>query len=525
MIPSLLPFKKHPYLYYIVDVLLLGGTIPFILLFPKEYIYWNIPGVAGYTVGLFITFALNGCMLAGTEDRSLTRISVEGVLFGLAGGGIPWLFHLVLNRALLINIYDVMNISCLFQFILLGAIQFLITFRSAQYYHLKKTLCEGMTVGLISIMLVLTVLPFSMDFFRTYFRAYSFLSEPCVFVSANDTYAVMFATSGPGTATLTLTIAGEETEYHEMVNGTLRFDRQIHRIDVPKDELERGSYTLSSRQTMDCTGTVYRMGKTITSRAYSFRPYQGNGDLSFLCVSDNQGAATPTQRAVENARNNYNYDFVMLLGDQSEAYNKREEDFISSMLTVAGIASHGEIPVYYTVGNHEYRGMLSGELFSEMPTPSETGEFYYTFTMGDAYFTVLNFTNEDPDDDERYGGVARFSEYKEKEYQWLQERFATKEYEQYRYNVMISHIPVINEDSEEAEEYLCKEIIDLLEENNVQYVVSGHSHVEPQEFTVEERAFRNLHAGSYYKQKMAFRNSIVYLKEGEYGFIVYDSEE
>ena len=167
--------------------------------------------------------------------------------------------------------------------------------------------------------------------------------------------------------------------------------------------------------------------------------------------------------------------------------------------------------------------MMSGDLFRLLPSPSETGDFFYSFTVGDAYFTVLNFSNEDEDDNARYGGVARFNAYKEREYEWLKTKFAAKEYEGYRYNVMLSHIPVIDENGEEADEYMCKEIIDLLEQNGVEYVVSGHSHVKPQEFSIESRPFKNLHVGSYYDTKARFRNSIVRLKDGKYE--TYDSED
>ena len=517
--------QKNPWLYYASELLLLAATATFILLFPKEYIYWNTLGVAGYTIGTFFTFALTGFLLAGALDRGILRLLLESFLFGVVGAGLPYVMHGLFNRLLLLDIYMVMNLCCIVQFCFLAVIHLLIITRSAEVLGLKKHFQEISAGVVVCILLCCAVLPFSGDFFRYYFRPYSFLSEPSVFVGANDTYSVMFATSAPGTGILTLTIDGKETEYVETTGGMLSFNSQIHRIDVPKEKLEQGTYTIHSKQTMDSTGTVYRMGKTIKSKEYRFRPYQGNGDVSFICISDNQGTAAPTQKALEKAAENYQYDFVMLLGDNSEAFNETEEDFIHSLLTVAGIASKGEKPVYYTVGNHEYRGKMSENLFKLMPTPSETGDFYYTFTMGDAYFTVLNFANEDPDDSDRYGGLARFDEYKEKEYAWLQNKMEIDKPENYKYNVMISHIPVIDEYDEQADEYMCEEIVNLLIEHQVRYVVSGHSHIKPQEKTLDTLPFKNLHTGSYYNAKSAFRNSIVHLKDGRYTYEVYDSEK
>ena len=522
MISQLSCMKKRPYLYYLIVAAFSAAGVTFALLMPKEYIYWNVIGVSFYTIGLFLSFFAIGFLTADSRSSDKKKILIVASVFGLTGGGLPYLFHLVFNQAFLIDLYAVMTFCSITQIMILTAADILILTGSAETFSLKKRLKEVLVIVLVCVMTGTMFLPFAKEFFGTYFRPYSFLSEPTVFVSSDDTYAVMFATSGPGTGVLTVENGDEIKEYPEIAAGMLSYNSQVHRIDVPKAVLESGTYSVSSKQTRDCTGTVYRMGKTIESKSYRVKPYQGNGDVSFMCISDNQGAAAPTQKAVKNAAKNYQYDFVMMLGDNSEAYNETEEDFISALLTVSGLASHGEIPTYYTLGNHEYRGMMSGDLFALMPTPSETGDFYYTFTMGDAYFTVLNFSNEDEDSHDRYGGLARYAQYKETEYEWLKAQYTTEEYKNYRYNVMISHIPVIDQFGEH-DEYMFDKFTDLLQENDVQYVVSGHSHVKPQEFSSEGRPFKNLHVGSYYNSKAQFRNSIVRLQNGQYTYVVYDS--
>ncbi len=160
------------------------------------------------------------------------------------------------------------------------------------------------------------------------------------------------------------------------------YDRQIHRIDLPKTALDGAEYYVSSRQTVDGSDKVWRMGQEIRSDRYRFRTNAGDGDLSFLCVSDNQGAMRATQKAVRNAAETYDYDFVMMLGDHAEGYNDIETDIVEPLLKVAALASGSVLPVYYTLGNHEYRGMLAPYLWELIPTGSETGEAYYTFTMG-----------------------------------------------------------------------------------------------------------------------------------------------
>jgi len=117
--------------------------------------------------------------------------------------------------------------------------------------------------------------------------------------------------------------------------------------------------------------------------------------------------------------------------------------------------------------------------------------------MGKAFFTVINFANDHADDYSRYGGLARFDEYKDVEFEWYKEAMATKPYEGYDYHLVISHIPMVYEDNLTAYEHVCedcnevhdykyKAFGDKFAECGVQYVVSGHSHVPPAEFKSEK---------------------------------------
>ena len=284
------------------------------------------------------------------------------------------------------------------------------------------------------------------------------------------------------------------------------------------------------------------MGKTIESKRYSFKPYQGSGDVSFITVSDNQGTIEPTVKALKKASKDYDYDFVFMLGDHAELYNDLDKDVVASFLQVAAVASKGERPIYYTLGNHEYRGMLLSDVWDLIPTPSDTGDAYYTFTVGDAFFTVMNFGIDHDDDYQRkYDGIAHCNEYKDKEYAWLENVMATKPYEGYKYNIAISHIALMvekdnNKDSDEFEmifehecteckkihSYKYKEFADLLNANGVQYVISGHTHKKPKLLEVEGYEFKTLNTGSHFAGKTRFRNTVVTLSNGEFSYEVYE---
>ena len=529
-------FKKIPWVYFVVQAVAFALSVTFVALMPKAYIYWDIRKVSGYVVALLLSYGYVGYLLADLRGRKTAGIVVETVLFGIFGAALYPAAHLFLAILAKVGFVTSLRIAEILLLAFACVAHILVFFRLQETFPLRKTLFSALAIVLICLSLGITIaIPFGGTFVKRYLRPYSFLTEPSVFLSGDD-YAVLFATSAPGSASVTIQKDGVETVYYEERQGVHVYASQLHRIDLPKSVLDGATYYLTSKQTLNSEDHCLRSGKEIRSSSYTFRPYNGNGDVSFLVVSDNQGTPNPTQKAVQNAQKTKQYDFVLMLGDQSEMYNDVETDIVDSYLKITGLASHGEIPVVATLGNHEYRGMLAPDLWDMIPTPSKTGEFYYTFTMGDAFFSVMSYGTDHNDDyEEKYGGLVDFNSYKDKEYEWLQTIAETKPYENYRYNVMLSHIPLIFANNETAYEYVCseckkkhdykyKEFCDLAEEMGVDYVVSGHTHVAPATFTSDKYSYMNLQTGSYYANRAHFRNSIVHLKDGNFTFEVYSSE-
>ena len=90
------------------------------------------------------------------------------------------------------------------------------------------------------------------------------------------------------------------------------------------------------------------------------------------------------------------------------------------MLTPAGI------PIFATRGNHENRGSFSPSFLDYFPT--STGEVYYTFRQGPAYFVVLDCGEDKPDSDIRYYGLSTTDAYREQEARWLKGVVESEEY-------------------------------------------------------------------------------------------------
>lgn len=525
-------FNKVPWLYYLLLLALNVGVAVIALRFPRFYVDKR-PQVIRLLAGIIgVLVAAMGFLLADAKGAKLLGLVLAPVICGVVAAlTVPMIYRLV-TLGIGVSRTVSLNVGTVILFAELGILDAVIVFFSWEAFSAGNALRLTLAVFLAVVIVGLTVLPFAGDFARTYLRKYAFLTEPAVYVNGADGYSVLFATTGAGTGVVTVTKDGVTTEYKEEKIGVTRYDSMIHRVDLPRAALDGATYFVSSRQTKDGTDKRWVMGKDIRSKEYLFRAYDKGGDLSFLCVSDNQGAKKATQKAVKEAAEKYDYDFVLMLGDHAESYNDIERDIVEPLLQVSAIASGSVLPVYYTLGNHEYRGMAASYLRDIIPTGAEDGAAYYTFAMGDAFFSVLNFANDHDDDFYRYAGLADFNAYKDREYEWYVNAMASKPYEGYRYHLVLSHIAMICEDGLPAYEHPCedcgvphdykyREFAERFKEYGVQYVVSGHSHVPPAAFTNESYPFPNLHAGSNYNKKKGFRNSLVKLSDGKITYEIY----
>ena len=527
---------KILWLYYVILLAINVGVVLIALKLPQLYVDKRPVPQRLWALAIGALVAVMGFMLADAKGAKLVGLIVAPIVCGVvAAFTIPVIYRLV-TQAIGVSRTVSLTMGQVILFTELAVLDCLIVYTSWDAFEAGKALRVALAVVMVLVTAGLVIVPFARDFARAYLRPYAFLCEPSVYVNGADCYSVLFATTGPGTGTVTITKDGVTTIYNEEDEGVILYDRQIHRIDLKRSDLDGATYFVSSRQTKDGTDKVWRMGKEIRGKEYKFRAAAEGADVKFLVVSDNQGATSASQVAVRNAYEKYgaSCDFVLMLGDHAESYNDVENDIIEPLLKVSALASGSVMPVYYTLGNHEYRGMIAPYLWSLIPTGSETGEQYYTFAVKDAFFTVLNFANDHDDDFYRFAGLANYNAYKDREYEWYTAAMAGKPYEDYTYNLVLSHIAMIAEDSVPAYEHVCedcgvvhdykfREFAEKFTEYGVQYVVSGHSHVPPEAFTskTDHYDFPNLHAGSNYNNKTCFRNSIVTLSGGKVSYEVY----
>ena len=298
--------------------------------------------------------------------------------------------------------------------------------------------------------------------------------RPCDFTygavvyAVEDDYQIVFSTSDSAIAWVE--IGGEC--YYDLYAGSMRSADKVHKIEVPQAILDAaGSYKTCAKQ------MIYRgpfggyTGKTI-SRDYIFRPVDSSDGLNHIAISDVHEAV---DAAVAAATTRKDTDFIVLLGDlvsmvETEADAQMAND-------IAHGITGGEIPVIYARGNHEIKGEYAEVLYKYVGSKNQ--EYYYTVTLGeDEVFAVVLDMGEDHEDDWwEYYGTAQFDLYRVAQTQMLEAVLADGDYENYRYRMMVCHIPVVYVDKNGYFEQFRRDWTVLLNEMEPDIGLSGHKHV------------------------------------------------
>ena len=298
--------------------------------------------------------------------------------------------------------------------------------------------------------------------------------RPCDFTygavvyAVEDDYQIVFSTSDSAIAWVE--IDGEC--YYDLYAGSMRSADKVHKIEVPQEVLDAaGGYKTCAKQ------MIYRgpfggyTGKTI-SRDYHFRPVDSSDGLNHIAISDVHEAV---DAAVAAATTRKDTDFIVLLGDlvsmvETEADAQMAND-------IAHGITGGEIPVIYARGNHEIKGEYAEVLYKYVGSKHQS--YHYTVTLGDddVFAVVLDMGEDHEDDYWEYYGTAQFDLYRAAQTEMLEEILAEGDYENYRYRMMICHIPVVYVDKNGNFEQYRNEWTALLNQIEPDIGLSGHKHV------------------------------------------------
>ncbi len=309
-----------------------------------------------------------------------------------------------------------------------------------------------------------------------------FLYDPAVFAVEND-YCIVFNTLVNGIGWVEVNGERFITDY----NGTLASDKTVHKAKLPMRLLDdAGSYDIvffpvyAHRAVYSATGAEQR-------KTYSFKkPDTNKQNFNIYHISD-------THSAVKNPVSAASYfgddlDLLIMNGDIPN-----HSCSINDVITIFKIASevtHGNLPIVFSRGNHDTRGVFAAH-FSDYTPTSNMGNSYYTFRIGKIWGMVLDCGEDKGDDRENLAGIGNFTPFRKRETEFIrsvnENRKNEFEAEGVENRIVLSHIR-IDIDHNDFEFDIYKEWLKMINEITPDLVLYGHEHtvkyIEPEQENV-----------------------------------------
>ena len=295
-------------------------------------------------------------------------------------------------------------------------------------------------------------------------------TEPAVFV-VRDTYHIMV----PVTNACMMWVKVGEKCYYDDSNGILRSASRIHRMIIPKGELdEAGEYRIFEEDVIERKAYFTQTGE-IRESHFTFTPVK-SGPVRCYHISDAHNREAEPIRAAQVYGD---IDFLILNGDIPNDSDNVEH--FDSIYVIAAAITHGRIPVVCTRGNHDLRGVCA-ELIADY-LPNDNGRTYYTFRLGDIWGMVLDCGEDKDDSHIAYGHTICCHDFRLRQSRFIKQVInnssAEYEAEGIKHKIVITHNPFTRqcggEFSIEAEIY--SEWARLLQEYvQPEVMICGHKH-------------------------------------------------
>lgn len=210
--------------------------------------------------------------------------------------------------------------------------------------------------------------------------------------------------------------------YYDDVNGILRSDTRTHKICVPGDALDGArSYTVCLRKVNERKPYFSDLGEEMRF-SVPFRPVRGE-ELHFYQIADAHNRVESPILAAKNCGEAL--DFLILNGDIPN--HSGDIRNFAAIHRIAGEITRGEIPVIFSRGNHDTRGIYAEHLAEH--TPTDGGRSYYTVRMGPIWALVLDCAEDKTDDHAEYGHTVCCHDFRLRETEFLKRVASDPEHE------------------------------------------------------------------------------------------------
>lgn len=294
-----------------------------------------------------------------------------------------------------------------------------------------------------------------------------FVTTPIVYAVKN-TYQIMVPVN---CETVMWVKVGDQCFYDDS-NGILRSALPIHRVTVPMGLLDQEKkYTVYYRIIHE-RKPYFTESSDVMCYESRFRPVEQE-PVHIYHIADAHNcvdAPIAAGRYFGEA-----LDLLVLNGDIPN--HSGDIACFTTIYNIAAQLTNGEIPVVFSRGNHDTRGIYA-EKFEDY-TPTDHGKSYYTFRVGHVWGIVLDCGEDKPDDHAAYGHTICCEDFRRRQIDYLKEVIATckKEYEELgvKNRLVICHIPFSEQLGIEKDTY--SEWASLLSKKiRPQLMICGHIH-------------------------------------------------
>lgn len=265
--------------------------------------------------------------------------------------------------------------------------------------------------------------------------AQTILHGPYLSCPERDSVCISWETAGLVPSFLQYREKGSDqfhTVYSGKGNGILRHDT-THFVSlsglIPGKEYEYEILTLRPvTQEADFSG-IRRTFKV---------PDADQNTFSFTCITDIHSNVRYLQKSL-TAPGNEQCSFYALLGDNLSHAAGREALYKGIIDPIVAVNNRADLdkPLVFVRGNHEQLGVYAAEYFQVMRHYS--GKTYYSFTIGNTCFAVLDSGNDHPDKADTHYFSNPENEKAQQEF--LTELVKTPAYQNAAFRVVMIHIP------------------------------------------------------------------------------------
>lgn len=301
-------------------------------------------------------------------------------------------------------------------------------------------------------------------------------TAPAVF-AVGSSYQIMIPVNCP--CLMWVNVGGET--FADESNGILRSDISVHRMIVPAELLNKaGKYTVIYRKIIE-RKPYFTESEEPVCFEFDFYPVKGNGARAYHIADSHNMVEKPVEAYNTYVRNYGKIDFLILNGDIPTDSGCPEN--FDTIYRIADAITHGNIPIVYSRGNHDMRGLYADRVADY--TPSENGKTYYTFKLGGIWGIILDCAEDKDDSDPEYGHTVMCHGFRETQIEFIKNVISNCEAEylssEIDYRMVLCHVPFATSNNSDEKFNIERDIYrgwsSLLKENiQPDIMLCGHMH-------------------------------------------------